>query len=66
MKSFVVRVNYKKISFFLLLFSFAFTILAAQEMEAEKKLETKLETGFAYTAYELQSIQPGFQRKPLS
>lgn len=65
MKSFVVRVNYKKISFFLLLFSFAFTILAAQEMEAEKKLETKLETGFAYTAYEPSIDSTWFTKESL-
>lgn len=65
MKSFVVRVNYKKISFFLLLFSFAFTILAAQEMEAEKKLETKLETGFAFTAYEPSIDSTWFTKESL-
>ncbi|MDI9386273.1 MAG: hypothetical protein QM387_01655 [Spirochaetota bacterium] len=65
MKSFVVRVNYKKISFFLLLFSFAFTILAAQETDAEKKLETKLETGFAFTAYEPSIDSTWFTKESL-
>jgi hypothetical protein len=65
MKSFVVRLHYKKSSFFLLLFSFAFTILAAQETDAEKKLETKLETGFAFTAYEPSIDSTWFTKESL-
>jgi len=65
MKSFVVRLHYKKSFFLLLLFSFAFTILAAQETDAEKKLETKLETGFAFTAYEPSIDSTWFTKESL-